>query len=72
MSTDDEMSGDDAVLPSAVPGPQGPDWPSSGGDEGEEPGRCREDRTTLTPKESADCAGAEMAELYENEEDGGS
>jgi len=34
--------------------------------------RCESDRESLTPKESADCAGAEIAELYENEEDGGS
>jgi len=34
--------------------------------------RCSEDRTGLTPKETADCAGQELSELYENEEDGGS
>lgn len=34
--------------------------------------RCRSDRESLTPKESADCAGQELSELYENEEDGGS
>lgn len=34
--------------------------------------RCETDRAGLTPKETADCAGLELAELYENEEDGGS
>ncbi len=34
--------------------------------------RCETDRGGLTPKETADCAGLELAEHYENEEDGGS
>ena len=34
--------------------------------------RCDTDRASLTAKETADCAGIELAELYENEEDGGS
>lgn len=34
--------------------------------------RCAGDRAGLTPKETADCAGQELSELYENEEDGGS
>ncbi len=38
----------------------------------EERRRCASERDALTPKESADCAGIELAEEYENEEDGGS
>ncbi len=34
--------------------------------------RCKADRGSLSPRETADRAGAELAELYENEEDGGS
>ena len=34
--------------------------------------RCDSDREALTPKETAQCAGQELADLYENEEDGGS
>ena len=34
--------------------------------------KCGTDRESLTPKETADCAGMELSELYENEEDGGS
>lgn len=34
--------------------------------------RCLDDREGLTPKETADCTGQELSELYENEEDGGS
>ena len=34
--------------------------------------KCRTDRATLTPRQTADCAGGDLAELYENEEDGGS
>lgn len=34
--------------------------------------RCRTQRADLTPKETAQCAGVELAELTENEEDGGS
>lgn len=34
--------------------------------------RCLKDRESLSPRESADCAGSDLAELYENEEDGGS
>lgn len=34
--------------------------------------RCETDRDSLSPRETADCAGADLAELYENEEDGGS
>lgn len=49
--------------------------PESGGvsdDKDELHRRCDAERETLTPKETADCAGAEIADLYENEEDGGS
>lgn len=31
-----------------------------------------EDREQLAPHETADCAGADLAEQYDNEEDGGS
>jgi hypothetical protein len=34
--------------------------------------RCRLESETLTGKETADCAGLQVAEAYENEEDGGS
>ena len=34
--------------------------------------RCETERDTMTPKETSDCAGAELADSYENEEDGGS
>jgi hypothetical protein len=33
---------------------------------------CANDRDTLTPRQTADCAGREVAERYEQEEDGGS
>ncbi len=33
---------------------------------------CETDRASLTAHETADCAGAELADAYENEEDGGS
>lgn len=33
---------------------------------------CGDDARELTPKQTADCAGLEMTERYENEEDGGS
>ena len=34
--------------------------------------RCETERDTMSPKETSDCAGAELADAYENEEDGGS
>ena len=34
--------------------------------------KCRTDRSALTPRQTADCAGDDLVELYENEEDGGS
>lgn len=34
--------------------------------------RCRTERAELEPKETADCAGLDLAERYQNEEDGGS
>ena len=34
--------------------------------------RCDTDRESMSPHETADCAGVELAERYENEEDGGS
>jgi len=52
--------------------PQGPSIPVPGDDEAELTKRCSEEREALTPRETADCAGASLTELYENEEDGGS
>lgn len=49
-----------------------PDVPAPGGDADELTRRCAEERETMKPHETADCAGAELSELYENEEDGGS
>ncbi|MBA4370453.1 MAG: hypothetical protein C0418_02605 [Coriobacteriaceae bacterium] len=47
--------------------------PRSGGVEADEVSElCDGDRDELTAKQTAECAGAELAELYENEEDGGS
>lgn len=34
--------------------------------------RCATERDTMAPRETADCAGTDLAEQYENEEDGGS
>lgn len=34
--------------------------------------RCLNDRESLDPHETAECVGLEIAEEYENEEDGGS
>jgi hypothetical protein len=51
------------------------DAPASGGvDEDREEflRKCDTERDLLTPKETSDCAGAELADAYENEEDGGS
>ena len=33
--------------------------------------RCQTDRESMTNKETADCAGVELKEMYENEEVGG-
>jgi len=34
--------------------------------------QCSGDRESLSPKETADCAGHGLSVLYDNEEDGGS
>jgi hypothetical protein len=34
--------------------------------------KCRNERDTMEPHETADCAGTDLAEAYENEDDGGS
>lgn len=34
--------------------------------------RCATERDTMAPRETAQCAGTDLAEEYENEEDGGS
>ncbi len=64
MLRDDEFNGNSALG----------NAPTSGGveDRDELHRRCADEREELTPKETADCAGAELSELYENEEDGGS
>lgn len=49
-----------------------PDTPLPGEDEESFRERCDSDIESLTPRETSDCAGADLAELYENEEDGGS
>jgi hypothetical protein len=33
---------------------------------------CKEDRSGLTPHQTADCAGMDLVKEYDNEEDGGS
>lgn len=49
-----------------------PDMPPSGEDDEGFRERCDSDLESLSPRQTADCAGADLAELYENEEDGGS
>lgn len=48
--------------------------PSGGPDEerAELREKCRDERETMTPRETADCAGTALAEEFEREEDGGS
>lgn len=46
--------------------------PESGGVEAEAIAEECEDREALTARQTADCAGADLASAYENEEDGGS
>ena len=46
-----------------------PDMPASDGSTLE---RCRTEREDLAPRDTALCAGLSLAELSENEEDGGS
>ena len=49
--------------------------PASGGPDEEREGlrgRCKDERETMTPQETADCAGTALAEEFEREEDGGS
>lgn len=50
------------------------DAPASGGAEEEEQLRkaCRSNREAMTPKETADCSGTDLSDLYDSEEDGGS
>lgn len=49
-----------------------PETPSPKGNLDELRERCENDRQSMSPRETADCAGTDLAELYENEEDGGS
>ncbi len=64
MSSHDERDSDDGAVPRPPgwPPPVEEDDEPSHGDVSAEP----------TPKDSADRAGAELVELYDNEEDGGS
>jgi hypothetical protein len=51
------------------------DKPSSGGPDDDRArlrDRCASERETMTPRETAECAGTALAEQYEREEDGGS
>lgn len=51
------------------------DKPASGGpdeDRAQLRERCRDERETMTPKETSECAGTALAEEFEGEEDGGS
>lgn len=51
------------------------DKPPSGGpdeDRSQLRERCRDERETMTPKETAECAGTAIPEEFEREEDGGS
>lgn len=41
-------------------------------DEGELHRKCRLERDQMEAEETADCAGEDLAERYQNEEDGGS
>ncbi len=34
--------------------------------------RCESERDTMSPMETSDCAGVQIADAYENEEDDGS
>lgn len=70
------MSGDERDIPGRL-GPQvtPEDKPPSGGpDEDRERlrERCRDERETMMPHETADCAGTAIPEEFEREEDGGS
>jgi hypothetical protein len=46
--------------------------PETPGPDDESRQRCEQERDALTAKETADCAGTELADSYEGEEDGGS
>lgn len=49
-----------------------PESAGVGEDHDEFMNRCETDRDSLSPRETSDCAGMEIAEAFENEEDGGS
>jgi len=55
-------------------GPLGGAPVSGGPDEDKDAFRdkCRTERDTMSPRETSDCAGTDLADEYENEEDGGS
>lgn len=51
------------------------DKPPSGGPDEDREGlrrRCRDERETMMPRETAECAGTALSEEFEREEDGGS
>jgi hypothetical protein len=52
----------------------GPSEPRSadGRDDADLAESCATERESMTPRQTADCAGADLATLYDNEEDGGS
>ncbi len=49
-----------------------PEIPARGDDTDALIDRCENDRASMSPKETADCAGATIVERYETDEDGGS
>jgi hypothetical protein len=68
------MATDDEDVRDVEPGPAGVrpmDSPPEG-DEDELHRRCETDRESMEPHETATCAGHELVERYQAEEDGGS
>jgi len=52
--------------------PIGPEVPVKAEDRDEMREACAGDRKEMDPHDTADCAGLDLVELYEQEEDGGS
>jgi len=52
--------------------PIGPEVPVKAADRDEMREACAGDRSEMDPHDTADCAGLDLVELYEQEEDGGS
>ncbi|MBI5232242.1 MAG: hypothetical protein HY876_08775 [Coriobacteriales bacterium] len=61
-----DRDSEDMGIPEGRPGTPVPD------DDEDRLERCVTDRESLTPSETSDCAGMEIAEEFQNEEDGGS